>query len=349
METEPLELLFRQALLLDMPSLNAFCETSSNLNNLLCQNENFWKTKFQHDFGWLPLEYTGSWRELYLNYQNLWLLHNGELNFTGKKAQQVTIGHEVAFIDLQNRLFHIQSNGVPEPILTEHETIFQAIQVSASSTHSLFIDQYNQLWGYGEFIAGQLGIDPAEYVDYDPNEGYTLDNIRFDKPVIIEGVEAIQTAAGPNRTYWRDPENNLYFLGEGENIPVDLNFRAIQVVDGDFYTVILDLENMVHYIKHEEELETEIISMNFEGKKIAAGGNRLAVIDPDNQLWIFDENEVLTPLNEEALDILIGNNLLGRIDLQYKVLINSKVIENFRGSQLVTGNNTIGLIGTLLE
>ena len=62
----PNELLFDIGLLLPIPAIAAFSLTESRLNNLIAQNDLYWKIRYQQDFGTFKLEVT-DWKQKYVD------------------------------------------------------------------------------------------------------------------------------------------------------------------------------------------------------------------------------------------------------------------------------------------
>jgi hypothetical protein len=46
------------------------CLTSKRFNEVICDNEYFWRLKFIKDYKFVP-NYTGNWKHLYKNFRNV--------------------------------------------------------------------------------------------------------------------------------------------------------------------------------------------------------------------------------------------------------------------------------------
>src|SRR5690606_14365936 len=102
-------------LFLDFPlgQINSLCRTNIHLNNIICNNEDFWRSKFIRDFKFIPEEYKGSWKQLYKEYNNLYIFGNTIIpNINHNiKAKQVSCGaYYTGLIDLNNNVWMFGGN-----------------------------------------------------------------------------------------------------------------------------------------------------------------------------------------------------------------------------------------------
>ena len=72
LETAPLDILYMLVMDYTLEELNNLCLVSRTLNNRLCNNEELYRRKFQHDYGTDPTPYkTTTYKNLYLSTVNL--------------------------------------------------------------------------------------------------------------------------------------------------------------------------------------------------------------------------------------------------------------------------------------
>src|SRR5690606_35838270 len=109
-------------LFIDFPLglINSLCRTNVHFNNIICNNEDFWRSKFIRDFKFIPEEYEGSWKELYREYNNVYIFGN---------------------INVPNIMNYIKAQ-----------------QVSCSYNHIGLIDMDNKVWMFGDNEYGELGL-----------------------------------------------------------------------------------------------------------------------------------------------------------------------------------------------
>jgi len=127
----PNELIFLQDLELEIRSITNLCQTSRRFNRLICENDLFWYYKFIRDYRFNPVQYTGSWNQLYREYQSVW-------SFGYNSYGQLGLGDQVS------RLVSTQN--------------FKAKAISSGTDHTLLIDLDDNVWSFGWNHHGQLGL-----------------------------------------------------------------------------------------------------------------------------------------------------------------------------------------------
>ena len=207
------------ALYLSLHDIPQYCRINSRFNNLICNNEIFWRLKFHKDYDKTrPVNYTvNSWKSLYMNFNNVWTFGS---NIFGRSG----------FCDNQHR-------NIPTQIYN-----LKAKQISIGKTHTLVIDINNNVWTFGNNLSGQLGLG-------DFNNRNT--------PIQIPNLKGKQISAGLNHTVVIDLNDNVWIfgsnvfgqLGLGNNqqdrirptkIP---NIKAKQISAGRNHTVLIDLND----------------------------------------------------------------------------------------------------------
>ncbi len=136
-EFVPSETILNIALFVPLRNIIAFCQTSKKFNDIICDNEYFWRQKFIQDYKFVPTYYTGSWKHLYQNYRNVWVCGD---NYFG----QLGLG------DNKYRNIPVKVVGL------------KVKQVSSSEYHTVLIDINNNVWTFGNNKFGQLGIGDFE-------------------------------------------------------------------------------------------------------------------------------------------------------------------------------------------
>jgi alpha-tubulin suppressor-like RCC1 family protein len=270
----------------------------------------FWQLKFRNDYG--QINYSGSWKELYQNYNNVW-------SFGTNSSGQLGLGDHI-------------DRYVPTQIPN-----FKARQVSTANDSTVVIDLENNVWAFGSNTYRQLGLGGLLLVD----KPMQILNMKA-KQVASRVLRARETSTGGNHTVLLDMENNVWIfcsngngqLDLGDSIKKDIptqipNVKAKQVASrvlrtretsaGGFHTVMIDLENNVSAfglnldgqlgLGHYKDRNTPTQIPNIKAKQVAsrvlrpretsAGNIYTAIIDLENNVWIFGSNLDLVILNGE--------------------------------------------------
>lgn len=305
MENQPLEILFQQAVSLDLPSLNALCRSNRYLYEVLCANDEFWKDKFRYDFGDFPdhLEFR-NFKELYQAYHNLWIL-GGPLSLVEYpiKTKQVATGvKHTVFIDVHNWVWVMGENnhgelGLGNRIGQAHPTRIgmQAQYVAAGRQSTIVIDLVGKVWACGSNNDLQLGL--PEERDY-----LTLTSLNLYAKQISIGMGRHTLMIDSNDNVWAWGQNqwsqctpSLY----GEDlVPTPLHRSAKQVQAGMMYSLILDHAGQVWFwgyngFMHLNNLPDQspftVIANNIV--QIASGNGHILMIDVNNEVWSVGTNQ----------------------------------------------------------
>ena len=120
LENLPSERIVDIALSLPLSIIKSFSQTSKKFNQLICENDEFWRRRFIKDYNYDPVDSKESWKELYKNSGNVWTFG---WNIYGKlglgdnidksmltqipnlKAKEVSAGgNHTVIIDLENNI-----------------------------------------------------------------------------------------------------------------------------------------------------------------------------------------------------------------------------------------------------
>lgn len=72
MDVLPDEILQEICLLMNLTDLTDISRSSKLFNRGIWNNAQFWRSKFIHDYGYAPKNFLGDWKQLYLNYNNVY-------------------------------------------------------------------------------------------------------------------------------------------------------------------------------------------------------------------------------------------------------------------------------------
>lgn len=337
MQSLPLEILFEQAVQLDLPTLTSLCQTNHYLYEVLCNNNNFWKVKFKHDFGEVAPAAVTNWKTYYLAYNNLWMLDDfGTLIEYKIKPLQISVGvDKVALIDMHNQVWTLQNRQLKPMHM-------QANYVAVGKNHSIIIDLNNQVWEDGTALnlkALQIALGLDDHI------------------LAIRAPDKQVLAWGKNQWGQANPNSTEVVIKE----PQALNLTAIKVAAGTFFSVCIDTQAQLWFWGYNsllglrnlpQQVSPTIIATNV--KDVTVGSAHILIIDLQNNVWAVGNNrqgqlgtgdfinrEVFTALNIKAQQISAAAAKSMLIDLEnnihlwgyYKSTINS----NLKATQIVAG------------
>ena len=192
----PNDVIFNIALKEPIEGIPNLCLSSDRLNNLICNNNNFWKKRFILDFG-IPEKNIILWKDAYYNY-------NTVFSFGNNNSGQLGLG------DSFGRL--IPTSIQPPNSYQEYGFEGKAKSIACGNYHSMFIDLRNNVWTCGFNSSGQLGLD---------------DNTdRFSPERIMPSGEftgkAKVIACGYEHSMLIDFNDNVWVFGSNENCQLGL-------------------------------------------------------------------------------------------------------------------------------
>src|SRR5689334_13482085 len=105
-ESLPNDVLLEFFLNMSLDQINSYCRVNWKLN-LLCNNDTFWKIKYERDYGIVNYP-VANWKEKYLNYGKLLLYDSDVNNSISKKifAKKMSTIYPYAFIIDRNNIIH---------------------------------------------------------------------------------------------------------------------------------------------------------------------------------------------------------------------------------------------------
>src|SRR5690606_21823834 len=209
----PDELIILQALELDLPSITRLCQASSRFNQIICDNELFWRYKFIKDYQFNPIYYTGSWKLLYREYGSVWAFGMNDFGRLGPG-------------DRQNRY-------IPTRIPN-----LKAKFVSAGGFHTILIDLNNDVWAFGMNDFGRLGLG---------------DEQNRNIPTQIPNLKAKFASAGAYHSILIDLDDDAWAFGNNYSCQLGLgdeqdryiptripNLKAKSVSAGAYHSILID-------------------------------------------------------------------------------------------------------------
>lgn len=176
------------ALLIPIKYITRLSQTSIRLNNLICNNNNFWRQKFTYDFEEPSLDVNiVSWKEEYQNYGKVIAFGNNKYGQLGLsniltisiptlipniRAKSIFSGsYHKMIIDFNDNIWAFGFNSSRQLGLddTQNRLIptqipnMKAKSVSCNGSYTMLIDLNNNVWACGSNWDGQLGLGDTQY------------------------------------------------------------------------------------------------------------------------------------------------------------------------------------------
>jgi alpha-tubulin suppressor-like RCC1 family protein len=319
------------ALKLDIKDISNYCSSSFRFNAIICNNEWFWKEKFLENFGELPeYDFVEDWKSLYKNYGTVYGFGSNSSSQLGWLLDEVDREKpEKIFLDL----FGLQK--------------LRAKFVACGKSHTAAIDFNNNVWMFGYYDDGQLGLPNIECV-YNP-------------PLKLPNFKAKDVAAGSRHTAVIDFNNDVWCFGNNyhgqlglgdrkqRNTPTRIfglrDFKAESVIAGRNHTIVIDsndeiwsfgknnhgqlgLGNTINQLTPQKISFDALGLPNLKVKYVSAGAKHTLLLDFNDNVWGFGDNslgqlgsgnsnDILNPvkiLNFKAKFISAGNYHTAVID-----------------------------------
>ena len=311
--------------LVEIPNISQICK---KFNQSIGLNEDFWHKRFVLDYEYDPIDYRGSWKELYKKekskkvwtfgynqFGQLGLGDNEDRNLPTEienfRVKEVSGGAcHMVVIDMENNVWTFGCNGSGQLGLGDNQDTnvptqisnLKVRQVSCGEIHTVIIDIEDNVWTFGWNEYGQLGLG---------------DNKDRNQPTQVLNMKAHQVSAGDNHTVIIDLENNVWTCGWNGNGQLGLGnnknrkkptkipkIKAKQVSTGGDHTVIIDLENNVWTFGSngfgqlglgENETRTSVCEPtqvpNIKAHQVSAGGYHTVIIDLNSNVWTCGDND----------------------------------------------------------
>lgn len=274
----PEDMIIEVALNYDSNNINQLCLVNKDFNNLICNNEPFWKRKFIKDYNFIPKEIT-SWKKTYntfglygMGYNDQYNLGLGDVkkqNISTKiddlNPVKISSGKDhVLVLDIVGNVWSFGSNNyhqlgfygkttIPTIIKDDLGNPIKARDIAGGFNHSLIIDIENNIWSFGDNEYGQLGHGGGF-----PKSG----------PYIIPNIKAKKISAGASHSLIIDMDNNVWSFGDNSDGELGL---------GD--DISRNTPTMIKY------------NIPFKVKDISAGYDHSLFIDMNDNVWSCGNNE----------------------------------------------------------
>lgn len=259
----PDEIILNIVIYLPIDNIANLCLMNHRFNDIICDNNYFWKQKYKWDYGDVNFEIEHCyqmdnnvtnipcWKYFYFNSKNVWKFSttNEILYFQNLNALDVELsdGYSI-IIDINNNVLiftHYDNN------LYKLDIKAKKIYCSKEGIDATLIDLDDNVWvapTWGKYFRG-------------PSRIHVIISDTWTK---ISNIKAKEISVGTNHTALIDLDNNIWVSGNNSSGQLGL---------GDNY-------NRNEFIK---------IS-NFKAKKIACGDRCTGFIDLQNNIWTFGFN-----------------------------------------------------------
>jgi alpha-tubulin suppressor-like RCC1 family protein len=317
------DIIMNIAIASDLDTINHLCLASKQFNQVICNNEHFWKNKYIYDYGMTNM-ITTSWKKSYQDYGTVIGFGTNEDNQLGLpydeyncppttldfKAKFIACGFDFTLlIDLQDQVWGFgdsNDKSISKPTLLNINTGFKkktnsviakARFTACGGYHFMLIDLNDDVWAFGNNNFGQLGLSNVAH-SYTP-----LSSIGIKAKVIACG-EAHTIIVDLSNAVWVCGNNNFGQLGLKDNddvfIPVKIGLYAKHISCGRDWTVIIDLNDEVWVFGNNTEGQLGLgdnvdrntpTSVGFKAKYVSCGAYHTILIDLNNDLWVFGNND----------------------------------------------------------
>ena len=273
--------------------ITTMCLTSKRFNNVICNNNDFWRQKFIYDFG-QPTRNLNiiNWKKAYQKY--------GEtLAFGYNYFYQLGLGNNQD-VYLPTQIPNINSKSI-----------------YCGYNHTAIIDLNDYVWIFGRNAGGELGL--GDRIERRIPTALILSGQHIQAKTISCVSHTIIIDLNDNA--WGCGKNNYGQLGLGDNqdrnIPTLLSWdqenKAKSVVCGSIHTMIIDLNNNVLGFgrgifgqlglgDNQDRNVPTFLSLNrqkIKARTVACGGSHTLLIkSPGSE---FGDNVLLISFNEAAL------------------------------------------------
>jgi len=302
----PRQVIQELALKMGLSDLFNLIQVNRYLNRLFQEDDNFWRIKYQQEFGKITEKIYPTWREEYKSVGDVYVFGDNIRLQLGLytpgttmvveptllpeiKAKAVSAGsYHTLLIDPQNRVMSFGFNiygqlGIGLDFLESRVTyIFeQARAVSGGDDHSLILGLDYSVWAFGSNSNGQLGLGEVGYVD---------------KPTQIPDLKARAISAGGDHSLVIDLEGSVWVFGRNSmgqlglddrlprRIPTKIpNLRARNVFAGKDHSVIITYDYSV--LIFGEGIDTRNICFKLRSNYASLSSRMSMFIDLDRTVW----------------------------------------------------------------
>lgn len=317
----PYDIISDICMLLSYEEITTLYKSSSYINNLMYNDNSFWKQKFIHDYG--NVEDTILWnKDVYKNYGKTVSFGNnnqGQLGLGDKhkrifpieisniKVKTMACGHaHTIIIDFSNNIWSFGNNnygqlglGHTQDIVSPTQILgLKAFFVSCGSNHTVIIDINNDVWSFGVNDEHQLGLN-------DIRNHYAQSPYRF-TPTQIIGIKAKSVSCGYNHTIITDINDSIFGFGcnhggelgfpNGVKIicpTLISNMKVKSVSCGSIHSIITDFDNNVYAFgelgKYTSGHNLTLIP-NIKAKSVSCRYNHVIIIDLDDNVLTCGSN-----------------------------------------------------------
>ncbi|SNW61943.1 RCC1/BLIP-II protein [Orpheovirus IHUMI-LCC2] len=248
LEDAPIEILFNIAKDIPVSKLNALCMNNRRLNNILCNNNNFWKDKYLNDYYYRNdnIKDILDWKSLYKSiYRNIFV----QGSFLNKKYDRYTsigvsnvknvwIGsHTIIYRDIDNYLYKIDQGGKERIFNTKFK------EVSVGYDHIVAISYLGDVLGMGTyasaglFFGSEFGGESKKDAQYSRSH-YHRHFVKNTK------IIPLKVSCGMDYTAMISNTNNILIYGFG--FKVDKNLRVKNISAGPEDLLAIDMGDNLH-------------------------------------------------------------------------------------------------------
>jgi alpha-tubulin suppressor-like RCC1 family protein len=329
------------ALQLNINDIYYYCLYNARFNDIVCNDNWFWKEKFLIDFGQPEYDTVDDWKTLYKNYGSVYIF--GE--------------------------FGVSESQTPTKIPN-----FRFKSVSSGAYHTVTIDFNGNMWTFGSNFNGQLGLNNKNF-QHTPTKipllSFGIPDLKF--KYVSAGLN-YTVGIDINNDVWTFGENGYGQLGLGDftnrMIPTIIPFASLGlhnikfqfVSAGSHHTLAIDLNNNVWGfggnangqlgLGHTRGMPIPTKIPHFKAKSVSCGHTHTVALDLNNNLWSFGDNDYgqlgLGDADNRETPTKIHFDDFGLPNLKFKSAVAARhytVVLDFNDNVWVFGMNDHGQLG----
>lgn len=361
----PHEIISDLALSLDINNIINLCKTSKRFNDVICNNNLFWKNKVEHDYGPITFDVT-DWKLFYINFSTIWLMGI----------------NTVSNVDFSDAFNILKIDGLYGTTMAVGDGNYYAI------------DSRHNVWVWGMNIKGELGLGHKNFVNspqllngiqaknisYGNSMGPMLIDINNNVLIIsfndadssltkfirIPDIKAKYVSGGWDHSALIDMDDNIWVFGKGNHGQLGLGnyesvnkfirlpkLKAKQIECGFFMTILIDLENNIWSFGDNSSGQLGVGNVNIintnipvqiqslKAKQISARmSNHVLVIDIHDYVWEFGNN--ILNSGKKISNKYSPTPLLTHNSIHMKA---KRILASYNSSMIIDINNDLYALG----
>lgn len=342
------------------------CLTNKALNEKLCNNEDFWRTKFIKEYGNIQFNSNYSWKQLYWNYNSNYnkLYIFNDYDYTPSKYLNIQF-KDISYNFARNAVYLIDTEDNVYSRKDDPGIDFKLTNIKASLINFDY-ENYNPILYY-------ISSENLSYNIYNIKKSKEENKI-FNGP-ILNAVEffGYHMITDRNSNLWTNAKFPNFLGDQGDFI--NTNIKVKYMIGDEFMFYYIDINDEIYYINNFQQslipsTKGKIMKL-IDGKYKAVyhiDKDTIALISLNNDIYVRGNNNDNRFVfgDENLLEFTLIPDIKGKyiynaedkifiIDINDNILVSSYrtnnkfiMLENFKGSKVYATNNYIYILGIKL-